>query len=114
MILITEKILIAIKLLERLREPIDNGIRVLKDRHDQTNMQPNIKKKIKQILEKKLVGAKVSVEDPLQDQTHLQATVIYAKFSGMPLLEQHRLVMNTLKEHFATELHALSLKTRAE
>ena len=57
-----------------------------------------------------LPGAQIYLIDP--DGQHFQALVISADFVGMPLLKQHRLVMNALKEKFSTdEVHALQLKT---
>ncbi len=53
----------------------------------------------------------VTVLDPMNDQTHLEAHVISQAFEGKGLLEQHRMVMNPLKGHFASVLHALALKT---
>lgn len=45
------------------------------------------------------------------DGQHLQALVISASFAGLPLVKQHQMVMNALKEAFDTHLHALQLKT---
>ncbi len=63
------------------------------------------------ILESKFPGGVVKVLDPMNDQTHLEAYVVSSSFEGKRLLEQHRMVMNSLKDHFASILHALTLKT---
>ncbi len=56
-------------------------------------------------------NAQVIVRDPMNDGAHLEATVISESFEGMPLVKQHRQVMQSLKDAFADELHALALKT---
>lgn len=46
------------------------------------------------------------------DGVHYAATVKSARFQGLKRLEQHRLVMNALKDILETnEVHALALKT---
>ena len=57
------------------------------------------------------LDATVHVIDPQEDLTHLEAIVISDEFEGMPLVRRHQRVMRPLKEHFATTLHALALKT---
>jgi acid stress-induced BolA-like protein IbaG/YrbA len=65
---------------------------------------------IKETIEAGVPGALVHIYDP--DGEHFQAFVVNEDFKGMPLIKQHKLVMNTLKERFATnEVHALGLKT---
>ncbi len=66
---------------------------------------------IKQVIENSLKGAVAHVSDPNQDGRHLEAVVIFEGFESMSLVKQHQLVMNSLKKHFATTLHALKLKT---
>ena len=72
----------------------------------------NLTDKIKFILESKLEGSTVLVLDPLNDSQHLEAVVTYKGFQGLSLLQQHQLVLNTLKEEFETSLHALKLTTK--
>ena len=64
---------------------------------------------IKETIEVAVPNATVHIHDP--DGEHFQAFVISADFAGMPLIKQHKLVMNALKERFATDVHALGLKT---
>jgi acid stress-induced BolA-like protein IbaG/YrbA len=66
---------------------------------------------VKQVIEAALPGAEVTVLDPLNDATHLEAIVISEKFEGVSLVKQHQMVMKPLSTHFATALHALGLKT---
>lgn len=56
-------------------------------------------------------NAHVIVHDPLDDNVHFEATVVSEAFVGMPLAQQHRRVMQSLKDLFAGDVHALSLKT---
>ncbi|MCS6972754.1 MAG: BolA family transcriptional regulator [Turneriella sp.] len=56
-------------------------------------------------------GAKVIVRDPLRDGEHLEAVVASEKFVGMPLVQQHKLVMAALRDLLQERLHALQLKT---
>ncbi|MEM9412825.1 MAG: BolA/IbaG family iron-sulfur metabolism protein [Planctomycetota bacterium] len=67
---------------------------------------------IERIIRSSLPDATVTVSDPMNDGAHLEAVVISESFAGLSLVEQHRRVMNALKEEFAGDLHALKLKTR--
>ena len=64
---------------------------------------------IKEAILSVLPDADVQVHDP--DGEHFQALVISPRFVGMPLVRQHQLVMNALKEQFKEKVHAVSLKT---
>lgn len=66
---------------------------------------------IQKIIINSLEGATVIVSDPNCDNTHLEAIVVSEEFEQMPLVKQHKTVMNILKPCFANELHALKLKT---
>ena len=68
--------------------------------------------KVKQLIEAGLPGAKVEVTG---DGRHFEAVVIHPDFAGKTLLQQHRMVKETVKEQLASdELHALSIKTKAD
>lgn len=58
-----------------------------------------------------LPNAHVIVRDPLNDNAHFEATVVSEVFVDLPLAQQHRRVMQSLKDLFAGDVHALSLKT---
>ncbi|MDX1977357.1 MAG: BolA/IbaG family iron-sulfur metabolism protein [Pseudanabaenaceae cyanobacterium bins.68] len=59
-----------------------------------------------------LPGAEVQVYDPNQDGQHFSAVVIAPQFSGIAMVQQHRLVNEALKTPLASgEIHALQLKT---
>lgn len=72
----------------------------------------DLTKKIEQAILSALPDATVKVSDPMNDGAHLEATVVSESFVGMPLVDQHRQVMQSLKAEFAGDLHALKLKTR--
>lgn len=72
---------------------------------------PVLLSELKQILEKGLKDAKVSVEDLVGDGDHLQATIISPDFAGKSLLQQHKLVYQVLGDLLKSELHALKLQT---
>lgn len=67
--------------------------------------------KIKSIIQMAITDASVYILDPRQDGIHLEAYVISKEFESMGLVDQHRLVMQALKQNFETDLHALALKT---
>ena len=66
---------------------------------------------IKNVIAEALPGAHIYVKDPNNDGQHFQAIVISDSFRGKPLVLQHQMVLKPLKTAFATEVHALTLKT---
>ena len=66
---------------------------------------------IKKEIIKAIPCAEIHILDPRNDGIHLEAIVISKTFQNIPLFKQHQLVMNSLKDFFATSLHALGLKT---
>jgi stress-induced morphogen len=69
---------------------------------------------IKNKIEAGLPGATAIIEDPRKDGVHLKAIVTFAGFKDKLLIEQHRMVYETLREELKDELHALGLETRVE
>ena len=59
-------------------------------------------------------GSRVELRDLTGTGDHLEVSVTSPGFAGMPLLEQHRLVMGILAEPLSGELHAVRLRTIAE
>ncbi|WP_061270687.1 BolA family protein, partial [Leptospira interrogans] len=55
-----------------------------------------------------------TILDPYKDGVHIKAIVIYKGFEGKSILEQHRMVYETLKEELKQEVHALALETRIQ
>lgn len=66
---------------------------------------------VHRLIEKALPGAKIRVLDPMRDGEHLQAVVAADAFVGLPLIKQHKLVMDALREVLQDRLHALQLRT---
>ncbi len=71
----------------------------------------SITEQIEKIIIEQMQDALVVISDPQDDGTHLEAIVVSDEFTKMPLVAQHRRVMNLLKESFNKDLHALKLKT---
>lgn len=71
----------------------------------------DLTKQIEEGILNALPDAQVMVRDPMNDGAHFEATVVSEAFVGMPLAQQHRLVMKPLKGLLAGDVHALSLKT---
>lgn len=69
---------------------------------------------IKAKIEEGLPGSSVIIEDPRRDGVHIKAIVTWTGFEGKPLVEQHRMVYDTLKEELKEELHALGIQTKVE
>lgn len=68
--------------------------------------------KIQQAIQTAVPDAQIAVMDPNNDGHHFEAVVVSPSFEGLSLVRQHRLVLNALKDEFATDLvHALALKT---
>jgi len=44
---------------------------------------------------------------------HFEVLIVATRFEGLPLLERHRLVNETLRDLFGGAVHALALKTVA-
>ena len=68
-------------------------------------------KQIKQTIQKTLPDAHIIVADPYNDGEHFEAIVVCKTFESMSLVNQHKIVMNALKEKFESSVHALALKT---
>jgi len=77
-----------------------------------------VQMQIHQKLEKSFEPVHLEVENesykhsvPANSETHFKVVVVSSKFSGLPLLKQHQLVNDTLREELQTGVHALSIKT---
>ena len=56
--------------------------------------------------------ARVRVIDPYNDGQHFEAYVVSAHFESLPLVRQHQLVLNSLRDELASNVvHAVALKT---
>ena len=66
---------------------------------------------IKKIIQQAVPQSEVYILDPMNDGQHLQAIVISPVFENLPLVKQHQMVMQPLKDAFSSSVHALGLKT---
>jgi stress-induced morphogen len=71
----------------------------------------SLTQEIENTIKAAMPDAQVIVSDPMNDNTHLEAIVISPSFEGKTRVQQHQMVMKPLREHFASGLHALALKT---
>ena len=70
----------------------------------------NMEEIIKKIITDNIDDAKCSFEG---DSCNLRVIVTSSAFSGMSLIDQHKMVMRLLEDKFQSgELHALSLETK--
>ena len=70
-------------------------------------------KEIKEKIEKNLPSSIVEIIDERDDGMHYKAIVKSRNFKGKSLVEQHRIVLDILKEDFKNgSLHSLSIETR--
>jgi stress-induced morphogen len=69
--------------------------------------------RLEELLRRAFPGDEVAVEDRTGGGDHFQVTVSSARFSGLSLLEQHRLVYDALANPLADgTIHELRIKTR--
>ena len=66
-----------------------------------------LKEKIKSLIP----GSTVHLSDRNGDNQHFEAIVISDFFEGKTLMQQHKSIMNPLKEELKQEVHALALRT---
>ena len=57
-----------------------------------------------------LPNAVVQVDS--EDQVHFQMVVTCESFRGLTLMQQHRLVLDPLREKLKDQIHALQVKTQ--
>jgi stress-induced morphogen len=67
---------------------------------------------IKNKISNGLPGSIVEILDPYNDGVHIKAIVTYSGFAGKGILEQHRMVYDTVKEELKEEIHALGVETK--
>tara|TARA_B100001059_G_scaffold111130_1_gene111322 strand:+ start:2133 stop:2351 length:219 start_codon:yes stop_codon:yes gene_type:complete len=66
---------------------------------------------IQEIILKRIPDAEFSF---VGDSCNLKLVVSSSTFKGLPLIQQHKLVLNSLKDKFESgSLHALSLETKS-
>lgn len=68
--------------------------------------------KVQDLIKGQLPDADVEIVDLTGTRDHLGITVTSDQFKGRPLLAQHRMVMDILKEALKEEIHAVKIKTQ--
>ena len=71
-------------------------------------------KEIEEMIKEAFPDALVEIQDLAGDGNHYSATVSSSQFNGKTMIEQHKMVYNSLKGKMGNELHALMLKTKTE
>jgi stress-induced morphogen len=66
---------------------------------------------VKDLICQKLPDAQVEVSDMTGTLDHLEITVWSDAFKGKMLLQQHRMIMDILKEALSGPVHAVKIKT---
>jgi len=69
--------------------------------------------RLESLLQEAFPGGEVSVEDRTGGGDHFQVTVASARFDGLSLVEQHRLVYDALADPLADgTIHELRISTK--
>ena len=72
------------------------------------------KDNIEELIIQSIPDAKVIIEDLRGDGDHYSAIVVSKSFDGKSMIQQHKMVYESLKGKMGNELHALELKTKSE
>lgn len=67
---------------------------------------------VENLIKEKLADAVVVVNDMTGTMDHLEISVWSDHFKGKMLLQQHRLIMDILKEALSGPVHAVKLNTK--
>lgn len=70
--------------------------------------------KIKEIIENGIPGSKVQVEDLTGTADHFGITVTSSAFLGKRLIQQHKMVMDLLKDDLKDKIHAVKITTKVD
>lgn len=73
---------------------------------------PISKNELEIMLRNNFPDADIEILDLAGDNDHYEARIASAKFSGISLVKQHKMVMDALGSIVGTQLHALSIKTK--
>lgn len=66
------------------------------------------------ILQQSFPNAQIKITDLAGDNDHYSLEITDRSFEGMPLIKQHRLVKDALKNALHTNLHAITIKTKVK
>ncbi len=72
------------------------------------------KDNIEELIIQSIPDAKVTIVDLRGDGDHYSAIVVSKSFDGKSMIQQHKMVYESLKGKMGNELHALELKTKSE
>jgi|TARA_Y100001001_G_scaffold133109_1_gene133199 stress-induced morphogen len=72
------------------------------------------KDNIEELIIQSIPDAKVTIEDLRGDGDHYSAIVVSKSFDGKSMIQQHKMVYESLQGKMGNELHALVLKTKSE
>ena len=72
------------------------------------------KDNIEELIIQSIPDAKVTIEDLRGDGDHYSAIVVSKSFDGKSMIQQHKMVYESLQDKMGNELHALVLKTKSE
>ena len=72
------------------------------------------KKLIEKLIKNSIPDAKIVIEDLRGDGDHYSATITSKLFKGKSIVQQHKMVYDSLEGKMGNELHALMLKTKME
>jgi stress-induced morphogen len=76
-----------------------------------TTMKNNLTK-YAQMIQARLPDAQIFIHDVTGKENHFKAIVVSSEFVGKNLVEQHRIVNDSLQEHLLSKvLHSLALNT---
>ena len=67
---------------------------------------------IKKLIQEQIQDAVVEVNDLTGTNDHLGIQITSKVFIGKPLIEQHRIIMDILKEPMKGQVHAIKIKTK--
>lgn len=70
-------------------------------------------KEIEKLVINAFPDAIIEIKDLAGDNDHFAATIVSKAFSGKTRIQQHQMVYDALQGRMGTQLHALSLKTKA-
>lgn len=67
--------------------------------------------KVEQLIKSEIDDAHVQVTDLTGTMDHLDILIVSDHFVGKPLIQQHQMIMDILREELKSDLHAVKLKT---
>lgn len=64
------------------------------------------------ILQQSFPHAQIKITDLAGDNDHYSLEIADTSFNGLPLIKQHKLVKDALRDVLHEQLHAITIKTR--